>query len=337
MTSLTSLTPLTPLTAPAPELRKPGPAEETWRALGTSAVLRVDGGDLSDLKAARRAAESEIDAIDAAASRFSPDSELSVLNRADGAWVKVSPLLFEAVSLGLRAAELTDGAVDPTLGDSLIAAGYDRDWHELTPLPVDCARDRSRPPRLTVVRHRRPRWQAVELADTEPGIRLAPGVELDLGATAKALAADRAAGAAHRITGAGVLVALGGDIATHGPAPLGGWRIHVTEDHRSGPHAPGQTVSIDSGGLATSSVGVRRWLHNGRAMHHILDPRDGEPVRSPWQTVSVAAATCADANIASTAAIVIGDRAPAWLAKRLLPARLVSISGAVLTGSGWPR
>jgi FAD:protein FMN transferase len=177
------------------------------------------------------------------------------------------------------------------------------------------------------------------VADGEPPtIRLPRGIALDLGATAKALASDRAAAAALE-TGAmrsGLLVALGGDIATAGPAPEGGWRIHVTDDHRAGPTAPGQTISIESGGVATSSIATRRWFHDGRAMHHILDPRTGAPVRTPWRTVSVAAATCADANIASTAAIVLGEDAAAWLADQGLPARLVALDGTATTLGGWP-
>jgi thiamine biosynthesis lipoprotein len=162
------------------------------------------------------------------------------------------------------------------------------------------------------------------------------GVRLDLGATAKSLAADRAATAAYRATDRGVLVALGGDVATAGPAPLEGWSVHVTDDHRSGPSASGQTIAIRSGGLATSSIATRRWLHHGRAMHHVLDPGTGLPVQATWRTVSVAAATCAEANVASTASIVLGNRASAWLAMHRLPARLVDVGGIVKTQGGWP-
>ena len=88
----------------------------------------------------------------------------------------------------------------------------------------------------------------------------------------------------------------------------------VTDDHRSDRPAPGQTISIHSGGLATSSTAVRRWSHAGHTMHHIIDPGTGAPAHAPWRTVSVAAADCADANIATTAALVRGRRAPAWLA-----------------------
>jgi thiamine biosynthesis lipoprotein len=113
--------------------------------------------------------------------------------------------------------------------------------------------------------------------------------------------------------------------------------VHVTDDHRSGAAAPGQTVLIGSGGLATSSTTVRNWSRGGECMHHILDPRDGLPVRSRWRTASVAAASCAEANIASTAAIVLGEDAIRWLDQHALPARLVDTNGEAQLLGGWPR
>ena len=140
----------------------------------------------------------------------------------------------------------------------------------------------------------------------------------------------------HNATGAGVLISLGGDIATAGPALSSGWAIHVADDHRAGPDAPGQTIAIASGGLATSSITARRWLQDGRVMHHILDPATGQPVEPVWRTASVAASSCVDANIASTAALVKGRSAPRWLSKLKLPSRLVSVAGEVHVVAGWP-
>ncbi|HEX9064988.1 MAG TPA: FAD:protein FMN transferase, partial [Streptosporangiaceae bacterium] len=168
-------------------------------------------------------------------------------------------------------------------------------------------------------------------------VRLDHGVQLDLGSTAKAVAADRCAAKITAGLGTGVLVSLGGDIAVAGTPPDGGWQVKVTDDHAAGPGAPGQVVSITAGGLATSSTTVRSWTADGRAMHHIIDPRTGEPAVSCWRTVSVAAASCTDANIASTAAIIRSAAAPEWLGGQGLPARLVRHDGTVLTTPGWPR
>jgi thiamine biosynthesis lipoprotein len=306
---------------------------QTWPALGTTALLRSVGAPVA---AVRAAVEREIAAIDAAASRFRPDSELSRVNAAAGAAVPVGRLLHDAVRLAIRAAEVTDGAVDPTLGEALVDAGYDRDWRELHAVPAGAPLTPG--DRIVVRQTRTALWQSIELRDDPPAIRLPRGVTLDLGATAKALAADRAATAAMAAAGAaaGVLVSLGGDIATAGSSPAGGWRIHVTDDHRAGPDAPGQTISIQSGGLATSSIAARRWVHDGQAMHHILDPGTGRPVATPWRTVSVAAGTCADANIAATAAIVLGTAAAEWLGEQGLPVRLVALDGTATVLGGWP-
>jgi thiamine biosynthesis lipoprotein len=112
--------------------------------------------------------------------------------------------------------------------------------------------------------------------------------------------------------------------------------VRIADDHRASLDGPGPVVSLESGGLATSSVTVRRWRVGEEELHHILDPRTGEPAPSCWRTVSVAAASCVDANIASTAAVLLGERARDWLAERRLPARLVAVSGEVFCIGGWP-
>jgi thiamine biosynthesis lipoprotein len=303
-------------------------ASTEWEALGTSVVLRTTSPD--GLATARAAVAGELAAIDETCSRFRADSELSQLNAHAGRRVKVGPLLLEALAVALRAAELTDGDVDPTVGRALELAGYDRDWR-LLDAPAGEPEHRA-----AVVARVMAGWHAIELDRVGSTVRFPAGIRLDLGASAKAWAADRAAAAAARAGDCGALVGIGGDFAASGMAPAGGWRIHVTDDHRSDPSAPGQTVSIRSGGLATSSTAVRRWSHDGMAMHHIIDPATQAPVRETWRTVSVAAASCADANVATTAALVRAAAAPAWLAELGLPARLVDRQGRVTAIGEWP-
>ncbi len=305
--------------------------QQEWSALGTSVVLKVT--DPITAPAGRLLVEQELARIDRTCSRFRADSELSRVNAAAGRLLRVSELFAEALDVALRAARLTEGDVDPALGEALVFAGYDRDWELMQ------GSDRSeRTPALHRVRaHLRRGWRAIEL-DRDRGLLHIPlGVQLDLGATAKAWAADRCAAAVHEATGAGVLVSLGGDIATAGDAPPAGWRVRVTDDHRAGFDAPGQTITIHDGGLATSSTTVRRWLKAGASMHHIIDPRTGVPAQSVWRTVSVAAASCTDANIASTAALIRGTDAPGWLLALGLPARLVTNDGLAHTVAGWPQ
>jgi thiamine biosynthesis lipoprotein len=294
----------------------------TFAALGTTAVVATT--DDTSLRAARRAVEREVTAIDAACSRFRSDSELARVNRSPGRWVQIGEVLCEALAAALAAAAETDGLVDPTVGRSLLALGYATDFW-------------SSPPDSDLAFNSAPagRWREIELDPARTRVRIPLAGSLDLGATAKALAADRASAAAAREAG-GALVSLGGDISISGPAPREGWSVRVTDDHRSPVDVSGQTVAITRGGLATSSTTVRTWRRGDRTVHHIVDPVTGAPPPPVWRTVSVAAATCVDANVASTACIVQGESALDWLDRRSLPARLVRPSGAVVTTCGWP-
>jgi thiamine biosynthesis lipoprotein ApbE len=331
-----------PSTAKALPIVSPGAREHSgearWETWSTSVVLRL--ADSRGLAAARIAVEQELDAIDRACSRFRPDSEIARANGSAGRTVRVSPLLAEALALAMSAARLTDGDVDPTVGSALKLAGYDRDWRMLEGLSDAASSEVSssdgRPLSPIVLARAVCGWRSVIFDGAARTVRVPTGFEIDLGATAKAWAADRAAQAAAQTAGCGALVAIGGDVATSGLAPSGGWAIYVTDDHRSDHHAPGQAITIHSGGLATSSTAVRRWRHRGRAMHHIIDPSTGAPVQNTWRTVSVAAASCADANIATTAALIRAGAAPAWLARMGVPARLVSQNGRVYTIGSWP-
>lgn len=292
-------------------------------AFGTDALVAVSDPARGDVAVA--AVTRVVEEFDRACSRFRLDSELSAVNSAAGRSVRVGPVLLEAVSAALRAARLTDGDVDPTVGEALIALGYDRTFSE-----VSAATARSRP--LAAV----PGWRTVQI-DVDAGtIRVPPGVSLDLGATAKALAADRAAAAALETAGCGVLVSFGGDLAVAGPTPDEGWRVRVTDDHRGGVEAPGQWITVWGGGLATSSTFVRRWETDAGVAHHLVDPATGGSVDSVWRTVSVCAASCLDANIASTAAIIRGVAAATWLEGLGLPSRLVGVDGTVCHVAGWP-
>ncbi len=298
-----------------------------WNAIGTTIRLVVTDG--TRLESARAMLTDDLAALDATCSRFRADSELMRLDGQAGRPTIVSALLAEAVSAALRGAALTDGDVDPTVGRAMESIGYDRDFASV---PA-----RGGAIRVTV-RHV-PQWRQVGPDESARLLTVPAGVLLDLGATAKAWAADRSAERIAQELGCGVLVSLGGDIAVAGEVPTGGWSIRVqdlTGDPLTPAEGPLAVIAIRSGGLATSSTSARRWQRGGDLMHHILDPRTGRPADSPWRTVSVAAGSALDANIASTAAIIRGKSATGWLAKLGLPARLVAVDGSVTTLAGWP-
>jgi thiamine biosynthesis lipoprotein ApbE len=296
------------------------------RALGGS--LRVIVTHEPDLAAAKSAVDEVVRAVDIAANRFHEDSELSRLNATPGHDVVISPLLTRLIAAALRGARLTGGAVDPTVGSAVKLAGYDADFGAV---PADGMAIELRVSRV-------PGWQAIAFDEAARTVRLPRGVDLDLGATAKALTSDLAAAAAlMKIRRGGVLVSLGGDISVAGEPPTEGWLIQASEDSGAPIQEGEETISVRSGGIATSSTTVRRWTRGGVALHHIIDPATGLPSDGPWRTATVVAATCVDANIASTAAIVMGQPAIQWLEAARLPARLVDRAGSVHRLSGWPK
>jgi thiamine biosynthesis lipoprotein len=281
-------------------------------------VARMVVTDPARLDEATALAKAELAAVDEACSRFRDDSELRYACRA-GRPVTVSMLLADLVAAALRAAADTGGDVDPTVGAALCGLGYDRDFAAITGRQVA--------PAVRVFPT--PDWRSVRLRDRE--LTVPDGVLLDLGATAKAAAADRAATLISERLGTGVLVALGGDIATAGPAPDGGWRVLVQDR----PSDPSCLVRLPAGtALATSSTASRAWGRPGQLLHHIVDPRTGRPAPVIWRTVSVAAYSCVRANTLSTAAIVRGHGAPGLLGRA--PSRLVTPDRGVLRLGGWP-
>lgn len=305
----------------------------TWQALGTHADLLVTG----DLDRARMAVERVLAEVDAAYSRFRPDSELMELNRHAGETVKLSPLLARAIGAAIRAARLTDGLCDPTIGRALLRIGYDDDFGIVAASgsPIELRMERA------------PGWRTLRFDADARTIRAPEGVSIDLGSTGKALAADLAAEAAVAAmdgphgSGGGALVSLGGDLAIAGVVPVEGWQVRIADDSSLPPDAvvPGQpteVVTVREGAIATSSTMVRQWRRGRVTFHHLIDPRTGLPARSPWRTVSVAAAACVDANAAATAALIRGEDGPAWLDRLGLASRFVRASGRVVRAAGWP-
>ena len=321
---------------------RPGPAVAEWLALGTLAALAVT--DPAVLPDARELLTAELAAVDAACSPFRGDSELAAVNaaaRQDGP-VMVSPLLAEAIAAALRAAEQTGGDVDPVTGQQASMAHgtftFARAQRAGVPHGALARAGTQRAgAAVRLVVTAAASWRQVRLDQENGLLELPPGTWLDLGGTAKAWAADRAAASIAARLGCGVLVGLGGDIAVCGEPPPGGWRIRVQD--KAGPAAvqpvgPAAVVSIGSGGLATAGASAIRWHHGGDVLQHILRPR--RPAVPAWRTVSVTAASCAAASAASTAAIIRGSQAIGWLSGLGRPARLVDATGRVRTVAGWP-
>ncbi|WP_370890433.1 FAD:protein FMN transferase [Janibacter sp. GXQ6167] len=326
------------------------PTWREFRAIGTR--CRVVATDPEALDAAVALTRAELAALDLAASRFRTDSEVSRLAEvsppAPGGpgTTTLSPLLAEYLRAALTAAELTGGLVNPTIGQALLEAGYTDDIDVVRSRTSYPARSTSAaapavslgsdpiawigPARTMPVLTAHATWRDLDLLDNS--LTMPAGTLIDLGATAKAYAADRIASTLADRLGGGFLVDLGGDLASSGELPHGGWVIAVVD----GSGRRRATVLGTGQGFATSSTAVRRWAIEGGEAHHIIDPRTGRSADAVWEMVTVSARSALLANTASTAAIILGSAAPAWLSERGLPARLQHHDGRVITTSGWP-
>jgi thiamine biosynthesis lipoprotein len=292
-----------------------------FAAMGTDCALVVHAAPRDEANA-RRAIDlalAELEALERALSRFDASSGLSQLNAASGCWAKVDERLFRAVTAAVNAREATGGRFDPTVLPALIAAGYDRTFRELQPRDAGSLAG----------------WSAGTAIDLDPDgrrVRLAPGTAIDLGGIGKGLSATVAL-ATMRTSWPqmpGAIVDLGGDIAVDGLAPDGAWRIGVAD-----PRAPGGRLGIlalTRGGVATSGRDRRRF-GAGSCRHHLIDPATGRPAEPGPLSVTVVAATTAEAEVHATAlAITPVEHQPAYVDQRPgLSALVVPLAGRPFT------
>ncbi len=310
--------------------RAEGTTSATFSAIGTTVgVVCSEARVLASAVDLMRARLAE---LDRAASRFRSDSELAVINSRSAALLRTEPaarlrvpvsaMLGACLAAAMRSEQLTGGLVSPSLGAELIACGYDEDIEVV----------RARAGVHTPVRIRMPLWREVAFDVDRCEVVLRAGTMLDLGACAKAWAADAVSAELAATLAGGFLVNLGGDIAAAGPPPPGGWAIGV----RDWNDVVAQVVHSSGQAFATSSTRLRTWIDRGVRRHHIIDPRTGQPARTRWAQVTSAGPDAVQANAASTAAIILDDRAPAWLTDRGVPARLSTADHHVTTTPGWP-
>jgi len=259
-------------------------------------------------------------------SRFRPESDISRLNRAGGQAVDVDASTVVLLREMANAAQVTDGAFDPTLLGAIVGLGYGPAWSN----GPECGSQAA----AGVGIDRRAGWVDDTMIDVDGSrVCLPPGVQLDPGAIGKGLAADIVAAEIYGVGAAAVRVVVGGDVRSSAPtivgigAPDGSGRII-------------DRISIAAGGVATSGTG-RRWASpGGDIVHHVLDPRTRRSVahRGPLEIVqvSVAAATGASAEAWATASLVDG---PAIVAERLdqrgVAALAVGRDGSMFPNSEW--
>ncbi len=259
-------------------------AHHAFRAMGTDVLLVLDAPPTADAVRALRDAERELRRLEAIFTRFDPASELRRLER-DRAR-RCSPELLEVLELALDARVRSAGRFDPTVLPALRAAGYDRTFRAVRREP--------RPSTDPV-----PAGDGVHLDAATGLVALARGAALDLGGIAKGWIADRIADLLAETAPA--LVDAGGDIACTPRAGRRPWPVALEDaDLR---------IDLPAGGIATSGVDRRCWTdpETGAARHHVIDPRTGAPAETDLVRVTTVAATCAEAEAASTTLLVAGS------------------------------
>ena len=281
-----------------------------FSAMGTRVECLLEAAPSRATRAALARVREEFDRLERVFSRFRRDSELSRLNAAGA--IDASDDMLAVVKLALAARERTHGRFDPTLHDALVAAGYDRTFADL-----DCdAAGRPAPdplaPREVVVRGRR--------------VELAPGVRIDLGGIVKGYAADRCA---ERLAPLGpCLVNAGGDLAVSAARSDGPWPVGVDLPRGE------LTLGLASGGLATSGRDRRRWRRAGEERHHLIDPATCRPAAGGPLTVTVAAASATEAEVAAKAIFLAGPHAMREAERLDTPAVIVGDDGSAQLAGG---
>ncbi len=308
------------MAGPAPTYETPRDMQRiAFPAMGTTVTLLLPVGDAVR---GTEAVRTLFATWERTLSRFRPDSELACLNAHAGASVVVGPLLYDVVATALAAARATDGLYDPTLLRQIVALGYDRSFDRLPRyLPV-----------VASVAGGGGGWRRIVLDAAPRRITMPPGVGLDLGGIAKGLAVDAALARLATLDITPALVNAGGDLAVRGlPPGREAWSIAVPGRHQS------WTIPLHHGAIATSGIARRRWRQGETTRHHLLDPRTGQPAASGLWSVTVAAGTCGQAEVAAKTAFLLGAADGAdMLTTHGLAGVLVAMDGAWRTAGGWP-
>lgn len=289
-------------------------ARRSWRAMGTTFELVVPA---DRAEAAGRDVAAVVADWERTFTRFHPASELSRVNAAAGRPVRTSARFREVVQAALAAAEASDGAFDPTVLPALVRLGYDRPFDALVETP----------PAEPVPAGR---WRMVRIRDDT--VEVPAGSGLDLGGIVKGLAVDAGIRALEAAGVAPALLSGGGDLAVLGAPPgLEAWPIQLVE-------LPGRPVlGLVRGAVATSGPSRRRWRQGPWLRHHLVDPRTGLPATTGLAAAVVVADRCGRADVAATAAFVLGpDRGAALIEAWGLAGWLVGSDGTVRTAGPVP-
>ena len=265
-------------------------------AMASPCELLLETADLHEAHEVGRVAAHEAWRIEARFSRYRPESIVSVINRSQGHAVVVDAETAALLDYAAQCHTLSQGRFDITSG--VLRRCWTFDGSDRIPEPAAVAA------LLPLIGFAKVRWQA-------PRITLPAGMEIDFGGIGKEYAVDRVlALVAARFTGA-ALVNFGGDLAANRAPGAGPWQVGVERPDTE--REARLLLELSRGGLATSGDTHRFLLREGVRYGHILDPRSGWPVRDTPRSVTVAAASCVEAGMLATFAMLEGHGAESFL------------------------
>jgi thiamine biosynthesis lipoprotein len=278
-----------------------------WRgrfaAMASPCEVLIEG--VSEPLAAELAATAEAEAlrIERKFSRYRDDSVIAAIHAARGHAIEVDAETADLLDYAATCHVLSAGLFDITSG--VLRAVWRFDGSDRVPEPAAVQA------LLPHVGWPRVQWQ-------RPRLVLPAGMELDLGGLGKEYAVDRTlALLRQKAPQAALLVNFGGDLAVSGPRADGQpWQVGV---ERPGGGDAALRLELSVGALATSGDARRFLLKDGVRLGHILDPRDGWPVRGAPRSVTVAAGRCIEAGTLATLALLQGPEAESWLAQQGAP------------------
>lgn len=268
-----------------------------FRAMGTEVTVHAPSGDEATIaeRVARCFAERE-----GRFSRFRPDSELSMLNRAEPmAPVKVSEPMFAALLSARRWHAATDGLFDPGVGASMRALGYDRSFaRDGAGSALDDAQPAGSAPRGSI--------RELLLDERERTARRPAHLQVDLGGLVKGRTVDEAVAAVAPTSQGALAVDAGGDAALIAEPDSEGWLVDL-EDPRDARRVL-LTLRLRDHCVATSATNRRVWRRGEERMHHLIDPRTGRPSRTDLAQVTVVASTTEAADVLAKVLFLLGER-----------------------------
>jgi thiamine biosynthesis lipoprotein len=276
------------------------PAGNTWlgrfRAMGSPCelVCETPRRSLALTLAERVAAEAW--RIEDKFSRYVDGNIVHRINSADGQALEVDDETAQLLDFADTLYELSDGRFDITSGVLREAWNFDGSDRLPSQARIDAA--------LARVGWQRVSWR-------KPLLQMPAAMEVDLGGIGKEYAADRCAELIRMDNTVACLVNFGGDlVATAPPTQRRNWKVAIEGDR---PEEAERVLDLKEGALATSGDARRFLVKDGIRYGHILDPATGWPVTDAPRSVTVAAASCTQAGMISTLAMLQGIDAEEFL------------------------